>query len=174
MRVEHAIFGLLLNDLASSPSIRDVYFCFRQLDYVDLVHEEALQSIGGNIQNSGLMFQHQSLSDNEQILELFEVCVPVYFQIFSVIWSKMNRGFHRCRHETNTQINTLVFNCEIQLLSQVLEDLLKISKVGDLHIVDFQPCPFDLIVITSHQFSRCPKADCHLVATLETVLLGLG
>ena len=38
------------------------------------------------------MFQYQSLRDIEQILELFEVGVPEYFQNSIVIWCEMNRG----------------------------------------------------------------------------------
>ena len=60
------------------------------------------------------------------------------------------------------QISTLVFKastpilfCEIQLLPPVLEDFLKVSTVGDLHIVEFQPCPSDLTV-TSLQFLGLP------------------
>ena len=45
------------------------------------------------------MIQYHPLSDVEKILKFLEVCVPVYFQILNVIWSKMNDDFHRCRHE---------------------------------------------------------------------------
>ena len=108
------------------------------------------------------MFQYQSLHDIEQ-LELFEVGVPVSFQIFIVIGSKMNRGFRRCRHKESPgqycclQVEYWRLFCEIQLLSQVLEDFLNKPSVGDLHIVEFQPCPFDLIVITPHRFPGAPK-----------------
>ena len=62
LRVEHSIFGSLLNALASSPSTKriwvDAYFCFRPLDYL-------------------IVFQYQCLLDIEQIIEHFEVGVPV-------------------------------------------------------------------------------------------------
>ena len=75
--------------------------------------------------------------------------------------------------------------CEIQVLPQVLEDLLKVSIVGDLLFEAFQPCPFDLTVITSRcslhlqihhsaPVSWCSKIECHLVTALENMLLGLG
>ena len=100
------------------------------------------------------MFQYLSLRVIEQILELFKVCVPVYFQMFLVIWSKTNSAFHRCRQKNSSyqffglQVEYWCLFCEIQLLRQVLEDCFKVSIVGDLHIVKFQPCPFDLNVIT--------------------------
>ena len=40
-----------------------------------------------------------SSRDIEQILELFEVGVPVYFLISIESWSKMNKSFRRCRHK---------------------------------------------------------------------------
>ena len=106
------------------------------------------------------MFQCQSLRDIEQILELFEVGVPEYIQFVIVLWSNMNRGFHRCRHKYSPdqhiglQVEFWCLFCEIQLLPQVLEDFFKVSMVGDGHIVEFQPCPFDLTIIASHQFPR--------------------
>ena len=141
----------------------DVYFCFRPLDYLIVQKRRSRPSREfpinrTHIQNLGFMFQYQSLRDIEQILEFFEVGVPVYFQISIVIWSIMNRGFHRCRQTkkpdqyTGVQVEYLCPFCKIQLLSQVLEDLLKISMVGDLHIVECLPCPFNLIVITTHRF----------------------
>ena len=45
------------------------------------------------------MFQEQSLSDIEQILEILEDANPVSFQISIVIWSEMNSGSHRSRHK---------------------------------------------------------------------------
>ena len=111
----------------------------------------------------------------------------------------MNGGFHRCRREIfprsihwSSKFQYRVAgasSARFYFCRNLLEDFLKISMVGDLHIVEFQPCPFDLIVITSHQFpaapwtcrfttphqfSRCRKIECHLVATIENVLLGLG
>ena len=76
------------------------------------------------------MIQYQSLRDIEQTLELFEVCVPVYFQIFNVRRSKMNSGFHRCRHKSSDQYIGLQVEywcpfCEIQLLPQIHEDFSK-------------------------------------------------
>ena len=132
------------------------------------------------------MAQYQALRDIEQILEFLEVCIPVYIQIFNVIWSKMNSGFRRCRHEKSPDQNIGLqsFNteywcllCDFQLLSQFLDDFFKESMVGDLHIVQFQLCPFDLNVITSLQLPGtgwCWKIECHLVAALENMLLGLG
>ena len=38
------------------------------------------------------------------------------------------------------------------ILPQVLEDFLKVSMVGGLHVVEFQLCPSDLNVVTSLQF----------------------
>ena len=41
-------------------------------------------------------------------------------------------------------------------MSQILESFFEVSMVGDLHIVEFQPCPLNLTVITSHQFPGAP------------------
>ena len=67
----------------------------------------------------------------EKILKFLKVCVPVYFQNFNVIWSKMNGGFDRCRHKQspdqyvglqNINTNNWCLFCEIQFFPQVLED----------------------------------------------------
>ena len=83
----------------------------------------------------------------------------------------MNRGFHCCRHRQSTDqyiglhVEYKCLFCEIQfVLSQVLEDFLKISMVGDLHIVEVQSCPVNLIVITSHQIPGAPRT-CTLTTT---------
>ena len=58
----------------------DVSFRFRRLDHL-IVHQSRSRPVGecplnrGYIQNLGFMFQ-------DQILEILEVGVPVYFQIF--------------------------------------------------------------------------------------------
>ena len=70
--------------------------------------------------------------------------VHVYFQNFNVIWSKMNGGVV---DKNNPQINTLVIRASIPNAGasstkfnfpQVLEDLLEVSMVGDLHLVELR------------------------------------
>ena len=74
----------------------------------------------------------------------------------------MNGGFHRCRHKESPDqyIGLQSINadywcliCKTQHFPRVLEDFLNVSIVGDLHIVEFQPCASDFHVITSLQLS---------------------
>ena len=90
----------------------------------------------------------------------------------------MNGGFHLCREESSPEqyigltVEYWCLFCEIKLfLSQVLADFLEVSMIGDLRIVEFQPGPFNLIVITSLQF---PSAGWALRFISPSKFLGVG
>ena len=74
----------------------------------------------------------------------------------------MHSGFHRCRHEQSPdqciglQVEYWCLLCEIQLFPQVLEDFLEVPMIGDLHVVEFQPCRYDLTATTSKEFPGAP------------------
>ena len=135
----------------------DVRFWFRPLDYL-IMRKRRSRPQGScpinrwHTQNFGLMLQCQSLRGIEQILELFEVCVPENFQVskflllFGLKWTAAFIVVDMNNHQINflvLQVEYSCLYCEIQLLPQVLEDFFKVSIVGDLHIVEFQSCPFD-------------------------------
>ena len=100
---------------------------------------------------------------------------------------------------SNPQTITLVCNVSISIIGasysrfnffpQVVEDFLKVSMVGDLHVVEFHLLTFrsgcrhlapvswrwpSLKVLLSAPVSWCWKIECHLVASLENTLLGFG
>ena len=80
----------------------DTYFCFRPRNHLAVrkCRSRPWRSCPINccrIRNHRLIVQYQFLRDIEQILKFLKVCVPVYFQFFNVIWSKMSGGFHCCQ-----------------------------------------------------------------------------
>ena len=117
------------------------------------------------------------LRDIEQRLELFEVCVPAYFQIFKifiVIWPKMNGGFRRKQFSDQyigVQVKHFVVLRKIQLLSEGLQDFLNVQRICDLRTVVLKPCPSKLVLDTSSRFPRAPK---RLVIFFALRVVGFG
>ena len=67
--------------------------------------------------------------------------VPEYFEHFIVIWSKMYWDFHRCVNKffpnqyIEPRVEYCCLFCEIQLLSQILQEFLNSSMVRDLTLI---------------------------------------
>ena len=97
------IFFSLLNDLTNFPSMEQS-LSKQELLLLSARHlivrqhrsrpSRSCTSNWFHVEALFSMFRYQLLSDTEQILDLLDVRVLVYFQIFSVTRSEMNGCFH--------------------------------------------------------------------------------
>ena len=112
-----------------------MYLCFRPLDY--LIVRQRKSRPWKELSNQLVIYSEFPLDVAISICEWYRTNSWALRSLCSCITSK---------------IIIVIFSHVIQLLSQVLEDFLKISMVEDLHVAEFQPCPYDLNVTTSLQF----------------------
>ena len=185
------------NHFSAIPTFAFVHVISWPWESVDLVHERDVPSIMVTFRISAWWSKINFWVISNKFWSSSKFVFLKTSNFFNVIWSKMNGGFHCCRHEQSPDqyvglprfdTNDWWVICEIQPFLQVLEDFLKVSKIGDLHVVELQIRPSDLDVLTSLQFpgagwacklplrkvSWCSKIECHLVASLENTLLGFG